>query len=62
MGPAPQGMLLPALYYIPFATLGAVVCNAVVNLVDWPEMIKAFFLSPLDCLVMLVRPALPPFP
>lgn len=50
-----QVSLLPALYYIPFATLGAVVCNAVVNLIDWPEMIKAFFLSPLDCLVMLVR-------
>jgi MFS superfamily sulfate permease-like transporter len=47
--------LLPTLYYIPFATLGAVVCNAVVNLVDWPEMFKAFFLSTHDCFVMLVN-------
>jgi hypothetical protein len=47
--------LLPALYYVPFCCLGAIVCNAVVSLIDWPEMIKAIFLSPQDCFVMLVR-------
>jgi len=44
------------LYYVPFATLGAIICAAVVTLVDWPEIIKAFFLSPTDCFVMLVSP------
>jgi len=31
---------LQILHYIPKATLGAVICNAVITLVDWPEFIK----------------------
>lgn len=29
------------LYYIPKGTLGAVVCSAMITLIDWPEFIKA---------------------
>ena len=46
--------LLPALHYIPFCTLAAIICAAVIALVDWPEMCKAVFLSKLDAVVMWV--------
>lgn len=46
--------LLPALHYIPFCTLAAIICSAVITLVDWPEMCKAVFLSKLDALVMWI--------
>lgn len=33
--------LTDALYFIPKGTLGAVVCSAMITLIDWPEFIKA---------------------
>jgi hypothetical protein len=29
------------------ATLGAIICNAIIALVDWPEMIKSFWVAPI---------------
>lgn len=44
--------LTPILYYIPRATLGAVIANAMVALLDWPEFIKAFWIAPAYFLIM----------
>lgn len=44
--------LTSILYYIPKATLGAVICNAVISLVEWPEFIKAFWCAPVYAGIM----------
>lgn len=44
--------LTSILYYIPKATLGAVICNAVISLVEWPEFIKAFWCAPVYAAIM----------
>ncbi len=44
--------LTEILYYIPKATLGAVICSAVITLIEWPEFIKAFWIAPVYCLIM----------
>lgn len=47
-------LFTPIFYYIPMAILGAIIEVSVASMIDFEEMVKAYYIDKKDCVIMIV--------